>query len=84
MQIGPAVITKTMISRLQGHLAQLKPFAKIKLSSAESKRIDIETTTEHLKFHNSDLVYDWEPGNFILYIGRNSEDGLSGRVSWKK
>ena len=63
---------------------ELKNFKKVLLQPGEKKDINIEITTNDLKFYNSDLKYDWEPGDFIIYIGTNSRDVKSVKVNWVK
>lgn len=63
---------------------ELKNFKKVLLQPGEKKDINIEITTNDLKFYNSDLKYDWEPGDFIIYIGSNSRDVKSAKVIWVK
>jgi beta-glucosidase len=63
---------------------ELKNFKKVFLQPGEKKDINIEITTNDLKFYNSDLKYDWEPGDFIIYIGSNSRDVKSAKITWVK
>jgi beta-glucosidase len=63
---------------------ELKNFKKVMLQPGEKKDINIDITTNDLKFYNSDLKYDWEPGDFIIYIGTNSRDVKSAKVNWAK
>jgi beta-glucosidase len=63
---------------------ELKNFRKVMLQPGEKKEINIEITTNDLMFYNSDLKYDWEPGDFVIYIGTNSQDAKSARINWEK
>jgi beta-glucosidase len=63
---------------------ELKNFRKIMLQPGETKNVDINVTTDDLKFFNSDLRYDWEPGDFIIYAGTNSRDVRSVSINWSK
>ncbi len=63
---------------------ELKNFKKVMLQPGEKKVVDFEITTDDLKFYNSDLKYDWEPGDFVIHIGTNSRDVKSERVNWTK
>ena len=63
---------------------ELKNFKKVLIQPGEKKDINIEITTNDLKFYNSDLKYDWEPGDFVIYIGSNSRDVKSAKVTWAK
>jgi beta-glucosidase len=63
---------------------ELKNFKRVLLQPGETKEVNIDITTKDLMFYNSDLKYDWEPGDFIIYIGTNSRDVKSARVNWVK
>lgn len=62
----------------------LRGFQKIALKPGESKEVVFKITPDALKFYNRDLVYDWEPGQFIIRIGPNSRDLKSASVQWSK
>jgi beta-glucosidase len=63
---------------------ELKNFKKIMLRPGESKEVSFEIGTTDLMFYNSDLKYDWEQGEFVIYIGTNSSDVKSAGISWNK
>jgi len=63
---------------------ELKNFKKVMLQPGEKKEISFEITTDDLKFYNSNLKYDWEPGDFNIYIGTNSRDVKAAKVNWAK
>jgi beta-glucosidase len=63
-------------------LKELKGFQKIMLQPGESKKVSFEIGTNELKFYNNKLEYNWEPGEFIIYIGTNSSTGESVKVVW--
>lgn len=63
---------------------ELKGFQKIELNAGETKTVTFNITPNDLKFYNYDLKYDWEPGEFVIMIGGNSRDVLSGKVNWVK
>jgi beta-glucosidase len=62
----------------------LKGFKKIMLQPGESKEVSFTITTEDLKFYNTDLQHIWEPGEFIIQIGTNSQDVKSATINWRK
>ncbi|MEP6746589.1 MAG: beta-glucosidase BglX [Bacteroidota bacterium] len=62
----------------------LKGFKKTFLQPGEKKQVSFAVTTQQLKFYNSDLKYDWEPGEFIIQIGTNSAHTNSAGVQWAK
>jgi beta-glucosidase len=63
---------------------ELKNYQKINLQPGESEEVSFDVTTNDLKFYNNDLVYDWEPGEFIVQIGTNSSEIHSASVQWSK
>ncbi len=63
---------------------ELKGFEKVELKPGESKTVTFSITVNDLKFYNSDLKYDWEPGEFEIMIGTNSRDVKRGKVNWVK
>lgn len=63
---------------------ELKNFKKVMLKPGEKKEVSFEITKNDLMFYNSDLKYDWEPGDFNIYIGTNSRNVKAARVTWEK
>ncbi len=62
----------------------LRGFKKIMLQRGESKDVTFTITTEDLKFYNTGLHHVWEPGEFIIQIGTNSQDVKSVKLNWTK
>ncbi|MCH5599649.1 glycoside hydrolase family 3 C-terminal domain-containing protein [Niabella ginsengisoli] len=65
-------------------MKELKGFQKVMIKSGESKTVTFNVTAEDLKFYNSNLKYDWEPGEFEIMIGTNAKDVKNGKVNWVK
>ncbi|TAD91130.1 MAG: beta-glucosidase BglX [Bacteroidetes bacterium] len=63
---------------------ELKGFEKIELKAGETKTVSFAITPELLKFYNYNLKYDWEPGDFEIMVGTNSQTVESKRVKWLK
>jgi beta-glucosidase len=63
---------------------ELKNFRKIMLQPGEKKDLSFEISSADLMFYDSNLKYDWEAGDFIIYIGGNSRDTKSVKVNWEK
>lgn len=63
---------------------ELKGFEKIRLNPGESREVKFAITPEALKFFNSELKYDWEPGEFVIQVGTNSQDLKQAKCSWIK
>ncbi len=53
---------------------ELKGFQKIELNPGEEKTVSFEIDEPLLRFYNKELKYISEPGEFDLFIGKNSRD----------
>jgi beta-glucosidase len=72
------------VASISRPVKELKNFRKVLLQPGEKKEISFEITTNDLKFYNSNLKYDWEPGDFNVFIGTNSRDVKSAKVTWSR
>ncbi|WP_184549583.1 beta-glucosidase BglX [Mucilaginibacter sp. FT3.2] len=72
------------VASISRSVKELKNFKKIKLQPGEAKVVSFAITPEQLKFYNTQLKYDWEPGKFVVQIGTNSSDTHSASVWWTK
>ena len=81
-------VVQLYIRDLEGSITrpvkELKGFQKIFLRSGETTTVTFEITPELLKFYNSDLIFDWEPGKFIIMAGGNSRELKEASVRWLK
>ncbi|MFI5186692.1 MAG: beta-glucosidase BglX [Chitinophagales bacterium] len=75
---------RDLVGSITRPVKELKGFQKIFLKAGETKTVTFNITTNDLKFYNSDLKYDWEPGDFVIMVGGNSRDVKSGKVNWMK
>jgi beta-glucosidase len=62
----------------------LRGFQKVMLEPGERRLVTFRVTPADLKFYNGDLVYDWEPGDFVIRIGTDSSHTLSATVHWNR
>jgi len=53
---------------------ELKSFQKIFLKKGESRQVSFTININMLRFYNDQLQYIYEPGDFKIYIGTNSQD----------
>jgi beta-glucosidase len=53
---------------------ELKGFQKIFLKKGESRQVSFTIDADKLRFYNAELKYIYEPGDFKVYIGGNSQD----------
>ncbi len=72
------------VASISRSVKELKNYQKIMLQPGESKEVSFNVTTKDLKFYNNELVYDWEPGEFIVQVGTNSSNTRSASVQWLK
>lgn len=72
------------VASITRSVQDLKGFQKVWLQPGETKTVSFKITTSELKFYNSDLKYDWEPGEFIIRAGTSSASTQSVSVQWNK
>jgi beta-glucosidase len=72
------------VASISRPVRELKNFRKIMLQPGEKMDVTMEITTAGLKFYNSDLKYDWESGDFIVYVGPNCRDAKGVKINWVK
>ena len=65
-------------------MKELKGFKKIQLAPNETQTVTFQVTPEELKFYNSDLKFVWEPGEFEIMVGANSQDVQRVTINWQK
>lgn len=65
---------RDLVASVVRPVKELKGFQKIMLKKGESKMISFTLTANDLKFFNDQLQYNFEPGDFKLFIGGNSRD----------
>lgn len=73
---------RDLVGSITRPVQELKGFQKVFLKPGETKTITFTITPEDLKFYNYDLVYDWEPGEFVIMVGSNSRDVKEATVTW--
>jgi beta-glucosidase len=73
-----------LVASISRPVKELKDFTRVTLQPGEKKEVTMEITTDDLKFYNSNLLYDWEPGDFTVFVGTNSRDLKSAGFNWAK
>ncbi|MGX6978001.1 beta-glucosidase BglX [Vagococcus elongatus] len=56
---------------------ELKKYKKVQLAANEKKTIHFTLCREDLYFYQQDMTFDAEPGEFIVFVGKNSQDTLN-------
>lgn len=65
---------RDMVGSITRPVKELKGFQKISLKPGESRQVSFSISVNDLKFYNSDLKYVYEPGDFKVFIGTNSDE----------
>ncbi|WP_347840503.1 beta-glucosidase BglX [uncultured Draconibacterium sp.] len=67
---------RDLVGSVSRPVKELKGFKKISLKPNESQKVSFEITTEDLEFYGASGEWKAEPGEFKLWIGPNSAEGL--------
>ncbi|MEJ2613557.1 MAG: fibronectin type III-like domain-contianing protein [Ignavibacteriaceae bacterium] len=62
------------VSSVTRPVKELKGFQRISLKPGESETVEIDITPEKLAFHNIDMKFVVEPGEFEIMVGNSSRD----------
>ena len=60
---------------------ELKAFRRVELRAGETKTVTFSLPVSELAFWGYDMTYGVEPGDFKLWVGTNSAEGLSAEFS---
>ena len=66
--------TRDMVGSVTRPVKELKGFRKISLEPGQEKQVKFTLTSDELKFYTADMKYQAEPGQFKVFVGRNSAD----------
>ena len=73
------------VASVTRNVVDLKGFQKVELQPGETRDVTFRITLEDLKFFNGDLVYNWEPGEFLIRIGGSSSASMKpASVVWNR
>ena len=72
---------RDLIGSVTRPVKELKGFKKIFLEPGEKQTITFTITPEELKFWDVNMNFVVEPGEFKLFVGKNSEDVLEESFS---
>lgn len=65
---------RDLVGSVVRRVNELKGFQQVFLKAGESRKISFNITVDMLRFYNDRLVYNFEPGDFKVFIGGNSRD----------
>ena len=67
---------RDLVGSVTRPVKELKGFKKISLEPGQTKKVSFILTTDDLKFYDINMEYNVEPGNFRLWVGPGSAQGL--------
>jgi beta-glucosidase len=67
---------RDLVGSITRPVKELKGFQRVTLKAGEAKTIEFKLTTDDLAFYGLDMTLKAEPGDFNLWVGTNSQDGL--------
>jgi beta-glucosidase len=70
----PQLYIRDLVGSVTRPLKELKGFKKVFLKAGASKTISFTFTANDLKFYDINMKYTYEPGDFKVFIGTNSQD----------
>lgn len=73
--------TRDLVGSLTRPVKELKGFQRVELEPGESREVRFDLHTDDLAFHNAEMQRVTEPGQFHLWIGTNSTEGLQGEFA---
>lgn len=68
--------TRDIVGSVTRPIKELKGFQKIALKKGEKQTVTFDISAEDLKFYNSDLQFVAEPGEFEIFIGKDSNTAI--------
>jgi beta-glucosidase len=69
---------RDLVGSVTRPVKELKGFKKILLEQGQTKKVTFVLTTDDLKFHDINMEYNVEPGDFKVWVGPSSAEGLEG------
>ncbi|MFY9151644.1 MAG: beta-glucosidase BglX [Prolixibacteraceae bacterium] len=74
---------RDLVGSITRPVKELKGFEKISLKAGESKVVYFTLSEEDLAFWGADNKFKAEPGDFTLWVGTNSVEGLEAKFKLK-
>jgi beta-glucosidase len=72
-----------LVASVTRPVKELKGFKKVAIKKGETQKIVFKLTANDLAFYNSNLNFAAEPGEFVVFVGGNSDASLSGKFELK-
>ncbi|MGL2963584.1 beta-glucosidase BglX [Flavobacterium sp. RSB2_4_14] len=76
--------TRDLVGSVTRPIKELKGFQKIALKKGEKQTVTFKISAEDLKFYNSELQFVAEPGEFEIFIGKDSNTAIKTKIELVK
>jgi len=75
---------RDLVGNVTRPVKELKGFEKIALKAGEQKKVSFLLTVDDLRFYDQEMNFIYEPGDFHLFVGGNSEETLKSgfKILW--
>lgn len=74
---------RDLVGSIARPVRELKGFQKVHIKAGESQTVEFTLSTDDLAFYGLDMTKKAEPGDFDLWIGTNSAEGLKTKFRIK-
>lgn len=74
---------RDLVGSIVRPVKELKGFKRVPLKAGESQRVEFTLSAQDLAFYGIDHAYKAEPGDFTLWVGTNSREGLKADFAVK-
>lgn len=74
---------RDVVASVTRPLKELKGFKKVMLKKGETQQVVFKLKNSDLAFYNAELDFAAEPGEFMVFVGGNSDASLSGGFALK-
>jgi beta-glucosidase len=74
---------RDVVASVTRPVKELKGFKKIFIKKDETETVTFQLSANDLAFYHQDLQFYAEPGEFMVFVGGNSNASLSGKIELK-
>jgi beta-glucosidase len=74
---------RDLVALVTRPLKELKGFNKILIKKGDTETVTFKLSANDLAFYHQDLQFYAEPGEFMIFVGGNSDASLSGKFELK-
>jgi beta-glucosidase len=74
---------RDVVASVTRPVKELKGFKKIFIKKDETETVTFKLSANDLAFYHQDLQFYAEPGEFMVFVGENSDASLSGKIELK-